>query len=364
MMDYNQKYSLKNQLDMGVRELVFDIHCDWGALRVCHNNVTKYGECMDGITGNRKLKNALDDINDWVKDGHRDQMILLKLEFGSDVKNNINKLEKKLEGQLDNILYRPDTTNNLGDAGSNDCTNLPATTLTKADILAANKNVIAYTSNNCINDGSFNRTTFYDHNSSWVEDVSDADKLNDKLNLSKHLSVMARAKDGATQDGILGDNDVKMHENNIMEFMEAGLNIVEVYGFGGGDAWRHNGEGPEDVVWSWSENSYQPETADNCAAVQSSDNRMASNDCTGQLAVACRNTDEDYIWAITPMAYNLSNAQNACTELGSQYQFAAPMNAKDMKALRDTRDNAGQNSEDIWINYQKTNGVWSAELAL
>ena len=367
MVDYNQKYSLKHQLEMGVRELVFDIHWDWGALRVCHNNVTKHAECSDGTTGNRKLKNALDDINDWIKDGHNDQVILLKLEFGSDVKENINKLEKKLEGQIGNNLYRPDDTNYLGDAGSNDCTNLPANTLTKADILATGANVIAYTSNNCVSDGSFNRTTFYDHDSSWVEDVNSASKLDEKWNVNKHLSVMARAKDGATQDGYLGDDDVKMHENNIMEFMEAGLNIVEVYGFGGGDAWRHDGEdpvGPEDVVWSWSESSYQPETSDNCAVLQSSDDRMASNDCSGTFAVACRDTGGDYLWAITPMAYELSIAEEACSELGSEFSFASPMNAKDMKALRDARDDAGQSNESIWVNYKKVNDVWTADLAL
>lgn len=367
MLDYNQKYSVKDQLSMGIRELVFDIHWDRSALRVCHNNISKYGECISGVTGNRKLKNALNDINDWINDGHRDQVILLKLEFGSDVKERINKLEGKLEREIGSILYRPDSTNLLGDAGSKDCTNLPAQTITKADILKAGKNIITYTSNNCINDRSFNSTTFYDHNSSWIEDVNSISKLNENWSLNKHLSVVSRLKDGATKSGILGSSDVKMHENNVMEFMKAGLNIIETYGFGAGDSWRHNGEnpvGPEDVVWSWSERNHQPNPLDSCAILKSDDDRIASNDCNGKYLVACRVTANDYLWEITTMYYDISNTQDACTEMGSQYTFATPINAKDMKALINTRNNAGQNTDDIWINYQKTNNIWTAELAL
>lgn len=366
MLDYNHKYSIKNQLNLGIRELVFDVHWDASALRVCHNNITQYGECITNITGDRKLYRALDDIIEWLNDDHKDQVILLKLEFGADVKNNINKLEKKLEGRLGNYLYRPDHTDYLGNYGSKSCTELATATLTKAHVLAAGKNIVTFTSNNCINDNSFNETTFYAQDN-VVDDVSSINQVADWSD-SKQGAKMSRVKDGTTRSGILGGSSAKMHPSNVMDFMRAGLNIVETYGYGGNDAWRVDGEkpvGPADVVWSWSETGYHPQENHTCATVLASNNRIASNDCTGSRHAACRLATPagTYRWSFTPTPVSQNNADASCkNDIIGNYHFAAPKNAKDMNALNNARIKAGFSSEDIWIDYQKINNVWTADI--
>ena len=289
LMDFNQSSSLKEQMDQGVRELVFDLHYDSSAIRMCHNNITSYGECIDGITGNRKFYKGLEDIRDWINDGNDDQVILLKLELASDAKSNINKVEKKIDGKIYDYVYRTELTDTHGDYGKDGCTEIETATLTKSKVLNAGKNIILFTSENCIGDNGFNDMTFYSGTN--IDDENSVSGV-EGWSASKKNTGMSRNKDGTTRDGQLGNSSANMHPSDAHDYMLAGLNIFEMYGYGAsGSSWKVNGEypiGPEDMVWSWSESNYEPNGSGDCAQLSSSDGRFVDTSCSGEFYAACR----------------------------------------------------------------------------
>lgn len=370
LMDFNQSSSLKEQMDQGVRELVFDLHYDSSAIRMCHNNVTSYGECIDGITGNRKFYKGLDDIQEWIDDGNEDQVILLKLELASDAKNNINKVEKKIDGHIYDYVYRTELTDTHGDYGKDGCTEIESATLTKSKVLNAGKNIILFTSENCIGDNGFNDMTFYSGDN--IDDENSVSKI-ESWSTSKKNTVMSRNKDGTTRDGQLGNSSANMHPSDAHDYMLAGLNIFELYGYGAsGSSWKVNGEypiGPEDMVWSWSESNYEPNSTGNCSQLSSSDDRFVDTSCSGEFYAACRKLVESdgsraiNKWAITTQKTTLANAETLCLQENSgDYFFATPRNAMELQELSSVRSEAALSSENIWLNYQLTSGKWIADI--
>ena len=370
LMDFNQSSSLKEQMDQGVRELVFDLHYDSSAIRMCHNNITSYGECIDGITGNRKFYKGLEDIRDWINDGNDDQVILLKLELASDAKSNINKVEKKIDGKIYDYVYRTELTDTHGDYGKDGCTEIETATLTKSKVLNAGKNIILFTSENCIGDNGFNDMTFYSGDN--IDDENSVANLED-WSSSKKNTVMSRNKDGTTRDGQLGNSSANMHPSDAHDYMLAGLNIFEMYGYGAsGSSWKVNGEypiGPEDMVWSWSENNYEPSGTGDCAQLSSSDDRFVDTSCSGEFYAACRKLVESdgsraiNKWAITTQKTTLANADTLCLQENSgDYFFATPRNAMELQELNNARSEAALSSENIWLNYQLTSGKWVADI--
>lgn len=370
LMDFNQSSSLKEQMEQGVRELVFDLHYDSSAIRMCHNNVTSFGECIDGITGNRKFYKGLEDIRDWIKDGNDDQVILLKLELASDAKNNINKVEKKIDGKIYDYVYRTELTDTHGDYGKDGCTELESATLTKSKVLNAGKNIIIFNTENCIGDNGFNDMSFYGGDNIDVENsVSDFKGWSTE----KKNTVFSRNKDGTTRDGQLGSSSANMHPSDVHDYMLAGLNIFELYGYGAsGSSWKVNGEypvGPEDMVWSWSESSYEPNSTGSCAQLSSSDDRFVDTSCNGEFYAACRKLVESdgsraiNSWAITTQKTTLANADTLCLQENSgDYFFATPRNAMELQELNSVRSEAALSSENIWLNYQLTSGKWVADI--
>lgn len=367
LIDVNQPSSLKQQLNEGVRELVFDLHYDSSAIRMCHNNVTRYGECMNGITGNRKFYKGLDDIKAWINDGHQDQVILLKLELAKDARSNINKVEKKIDGHIYNYVYRTELTPTHGDLGKDGCTALETASLTKSKVLNAGKNIILFTSESCIGDSGFNDMTFYSGNN--IVDVSSASSA-DSWSTNSKASLMARTKDGATKNGLLGNDSVKMKPSNVSAFRLAGLNIFETYGFGAtGSAWKIAGEypvGPEDMVWSWS--AGEPSGSGSCSQLSAADNRFVDVACSGDFYASCRkfvNSDGSRAnnqWWVTTQKTSLNNAETQCLQEGNgEYFFATPRNAVELQMLVNQRSQQGQ-SGNLWLNYQKNSASWSADI--
>lgn len=366
LLDYNQPDSLKDQLRGGVRELVFDLHYDSSAIRMCHNNVTSYGECIDGITGNRKFYKGLDDIKEWLNEGNLDQVVLLKLELAKDARSNINKVEKKIDGRIYNYVYRTELTTTHGDYGKDGCTELETATLTKSKVLNAGKNIILFTSESCIGDNGFNDMTFYSGSN-----INDEGSVNDVdgWSANEKLTQMSRTKDGTTRDGQLGNDSAKMKPSNVSAFMMAGLNIFETYGFGAtGSSWKVDGEYPiaaKDMIWSWAEG--EPSESGTCSQLSSNDHFVSAS-CSGEFYAVCRKlvnsdgTRADNQWLVTSQKTTFDNAETLCLqESNGEYFFATPRNAMELSTLVDKRNLQGQ-SGFLWFNYQNVSGSWVADI--
>ncbi|WP_299496629.1 hypothetical protein [uncultured Shewanella sp.] len=369
----NQSMSIKQQLDSGIRELVFDVHYDDSAVRVCHNNsgvqVLGIGECIDGYTGNRKLSKALDDLVEWLDDGHRDEVILLKIELAKSGKNNINKVRKKIDN-IDEEYYLPSEVS-YHEETEYGCTALPVT-LTKSKVLASGKNIVVF-GGDCYDNNGFHDMVF--STEGLMEDYTDPDDVYDTR---IHTTDMTRVKDGYTKGGVLygsgalDSGKTKLRPSTVGDYLSAGLNIFETYGFeADGSSWKADGEYPvsaKDLVWSWDDNSLEPDGSGNCAILGGSTDRFHDVSCSIGYIAACRKLVDDSaervskMWALTDTLVNFSDAENACLALDNgEYVFATPRNKVELDALLQVRNNA-EITTHLWLNYQLLDGVWVADI--
>lgn len=364
LLDYNQPISLRDQLRAGAREIVFDVHytadeSGQKAMRLCHNG--NGDECVNGITGNRKLYRALDDIKAWLRDdGNTDQVVLLKLELSDSARRNINKIENKIDNHLGDYVYRTDSPGIAhGDLDTDDdlgCTALPVTSLTKRQVLDASRNVIILTSHTCISDGGFNGLVFY--GSDKVDNVNSLEKLAAKTDRDR---IMYRVKDATTNKGILGKGSPSLMSNTVRDWLEGGLNIFEMYGYRGGDAYQVGigSDGatvqPEDMVWSWK--PYHPSLADirksrDCAVVQ--DGLIVELECEQTHPIACLHPTSGWVLGD---AGAWTSGFAACPQSAT---FRAPVNAVERRALATLM--TSRRAARVWINYSDmaSEGEWFA----
>jgi len=361
LLDYNQPMSLRAQFNAGAREVVFDIHYEGNAIRLCHNN-TKYRLCWNGSTGNRKFYRGLDDIKGWIRDGNSDQVVLLKLSLANSARRNINKVENKIDGHVRDYVYRPDLTSYHGDLDSSTgCTQLDVTKLSKRDVLSAGKNIIIFTSESCISDSGFNDVVFYAGEAVNTKEIADLQSTEDKD------VVLYRVKDGNTHLGILGSSGaLKLGEKSVDDWLDAGLNIFEMYGFNAtAVAWKvRNANSPlaKHLVWSW--NKGQPNNRsnegnnENCAMV-SKNSGFNDAQCSGSRKFACYHRSDG--WKITSSAGPWKHGFGKC--LAANAPFHAPINKPELNALQAKLERKGV--DNVWINYTDLviEGEWIANSA-
>ena len=357
----NQSRGLKEQLDEGIRSLVLDVHYTWSDVRVCHNNVDMWGACIENLTGSRKFKNALSDIVEWVDD-NPDQVVLLKLELMNSAEDNINKVMKKVNDQ-DEYYFMPSSLNDTSfpDLNSEGCKDLPSN-LTKSKVLASGKNIILYT-DKCYSNGKTSNRVFS------IGDIENAKDEEDIKSVSKDKVI--RVKDGATKSG---SSDPSMFPSNISDYLDEGINIIETYGYGAtGSDWKKGGEYPisaVDLVWSWDIDEPSVSASNGVVAVlETSSNRFVVANDDALFRPACRQlvNEEgnrvDESWIIANELVSFDEAEEACLlASNNEYYFATPRNKRELNALINYRDQAFSTDEALWLNYQKANNAWVADI--
>ena len=363
----NQSNGISKNLGKGIRQMQIDVHYSGGAVRVCHNNIMDYGECIATITGNRKFKNALQDIADFI-DENPGEVLLVKFDFANSAKSHKTKVVNKISQKLDGYLLRTDIgIGTHGDYGSYGATYLPVKTLTKARVLAEGANVVLLTMSGVLSKSSLNDRVFYGNGGHYKSEggVSDMNEVSD----ADKRSSMYKAKDSATK----GDkSNVGMHPSDVLDHFAAGFNILETYGFAGGGGWDVDGESAvssKDVVWSWDRDSQEPDGTDNCAKLRYSSDRFRDANCDNTYYAACRKlveTDGSRAyddWILTSSKVTFANAEAQClTDGAGEYFFATPRNKPELDIVVSLRNSKSLSTNDIWINYENVNGTWIADI--
>jgi hypothetical protein len=366
----NQKRSRTQQMEKGIRQLVFDIHYSWSNLRLCHNN-TGFGTCFNGITGYKRLKHGLEDIASFLA-ANPNEVILLKLELGDTSLDKLTLLASEFQDYVGSYIYGTTTgITTHGDLGSDGCTEFPTDIITKSKVLAAGKNLIIFSTKGCQGNSSYNDLAFYGGLKSYssasdIENASDTDRR-EKLSRVFDGLVKGSASNGSS-------NDVKLQPNSIVSFLDAGLNLVETYGFDAtGSDWKSDGEYPlssHNMVWSWDDSGLEPDGTDNCVKLFNSTDRFRDATCSNTFYAACRKLVESDgsraydDWIITSTSVTFSNAESQCLSDGNgEYFFAVPRNKMELNTVINERNSAGLNAEDIWLNYEKNgSGEWIADI--
>lgn len=361
-IDYNQATPIVGQLNLGARQIGFDIHYAAGdnlldeAVRLCHNNTNYKPECSS-ITGDRKAKYGFDDVRQWIANGHQDQVVILRLDLADSARHNINEVEDVIENKIGDLIYRPDARSYHGNLNaSTGCTAI-SPNLSKREVLAAGKNVILLTPLSCQSDGGFNDRVFYETASNQnVKAPADITSS----------GVVYRAVDAHTRNSILEPDSntkpLKIKPSNVQQWLEQGLNVFELYGYGArGDNWIKDGTypvQPKDLVWSWAEGQPSNGSGENCA-VAGGDGRFSDEACAQVYAFACRNSGS---WRISSGWGDFNLGKSVCAQEGDA--FDVPQNAGDLKALNQAK--ATQGLTKVWVAYHDQNmeGVWQSNASL
>ena len=375
--DPHQKLSLREQLDAGVREIVFDLAwqtAEGGAESfhfLCHGEA-----CKTAVGGAKTFSEGLEVIQTWLTDGHDDQVLMLKLDIAG---GHYDAVRRMLQSKVGAFLYTP-TINEapVTDASQGNCKALRPNHISKRNILDAGKNIVVITTQPEADACNFDDAGFKDMVFIGVTDVEadeqgqakevfrrqfDAVKtVSDCQHYPHKPERMTRAVDtGAWSGGEFPLSGGADAVERLQAFFDCGLNIFEMFNF---DAKRDKGDTEhsnlfaKDMVWSWDQG--QPNNGQNnqdCAAVRSAANdKFDDVDCEESMRFACWS---DGVWSIPDASRPWSSGFEICRWDGDK-AFAAPRNKMELNALNQVKAQAGV--AEVWINYsdQAIEGEWLA----
>jgi hypothetical protein len=140
--------------------------------------------------------------------------------------NRIEKLEELISDRLSEYIYSP--ASYYTDFSFDQCYVLPYR-LTKEQVLSSGpkKSIIMHTKSKKCDHQGLNYILFYSGDD-LIDDVHNPSDIN------KTTTKLYRIVDGATKGK---HNTIKLHIGNINNFFNAGVNILEAYGFEGGSDW-------------------------------------------------------------------------------------------------------------------------------
>jgi len=315
-LDPNQLRSTFDQLRMGARAIEFDVHwtTKWEGglsfstrLLLCHGTASHLG-C--GVN-DRTLEEGLDEIAAWF--GTADsigQVLILHIEDHMD--GHHGEAFARVVERLGNRIYF-----------SGGCFDVPSN-LTKAQVLAAGKQVIVWNEGGCSGDGNWNSMVF------------------------TGLGSITRVWEDSTTLG--GGSVPPIGYGEIVSLHASGINVLDLDRLDPGDGrWAA-------AVWSWVPGEPNAIGDEDCAA-QQADGRWNDADCRLEKAFACENLATGG-WAVTVEQGSFGQGALACRRLGPDFRFAVPTNAQDNQLLAAARAATGHPSAWLAHDDRDVEGDW------
>jgi len=393
----NQYYKPLELFKRGIRLTEYDTYpVSWFSSNpeLCHLGLEEDTVCLVFGPGDyASLGDGFDEIESFIKDKeNRDEVLLIKFEvYDSDHHTNFrNKVGEKIDDRLGDIVFKP---SDWGYA-EGDCASLPVQKLTKADVLAAGKNIIMFTQVprdfNEDEEAGKNLCDYHTSGSSY-KDMLDyiwigVDEMDYQGNLypnqpiaqnsSQHSadsSGNVSTSSDATTDYENGnfsvrldsstsvltwldwlvdtDEDIKVSGEDVIEAAELGFNMLELSRI----EYDSVSDAPliKDFVWSWDKDYPQ---GSNACALSTTGGAVQDASCSADRVHAC--VDESRNWYLTDTAGEWQEGFAQCAALG--YQFAMPYNPYENAALAKVKTEA-QVSASVWLNYYEAIGdFWLA----
>ena len=314
-LDPQQKYSIKDQLRMGARFIELDVH--WTVkmeslfsypkrLLLCH------GVCS---INDKYATEGFNEVKDWLNDSNNsDEVIIIYIEDASD--NHHSDLFNQMNDRFGYKIY-----------ASGGCNSIPDT-LTKAQVLAAGKQVILWKDGGCSSNASMASTAF--------TSLGNVGRIWED---STTLGSIAEFFDG-------GIDSISASE--VRDAFKTGGNIVNL-----DDMVMDDGR-IEAAIWSWNTNEPNNSNNEDCAA-QTSSGRWNDTSCDNNYAYAC--VDDSGNWTVpSSTTGSWSNGESVCSDYG--LNFAVPTNSQANQALKAAKEQVGYNT--VWLNHddQAKEGNW------
>ena len=314
-LDPQQKYSIKDQLRIGARFIELDVH--WTAkmeslfsypkrLLLCH------GVCS---LNDKYATEGFNEVKDWLNDSNNsDEVIIIYIEDASE--NHHSDLFNQMNDRFGSKIY-----------ASGGCNSIPDS-LTKAQVLAAGKQVILWKDGGCSGNASMASTAF------------------------TGLGNVGRIWEDSTTLGSIAEffngGIDSISSSEVREAFKTGGNIVNL-----DDLVMDDGR-VESAIWSWNTNEPNNSNNEDCAA-QTSSGRWNDASCSNSYAYAC--VDDSGNWTVPGSTTgNWQGGAAACNDFG--LSFAVPTNSQANEALKVAKEIEGYNT--VWMNHDdiNTEGNW------
>ncbi|MEW5733603.1 MAG: fibronectin type III domain-containing protein [Thermodesulfobacteriota bacterium] len=347
-IDPNQKLSIFNQLEVGIRAIEMDVHYTYSSsgfwpwewqfgneLKLCHGN----GD-IGCHANDRFFTQGLWEVRDWLDD-NPDQVVIIYIE--DFIEGQYDKAISEMDNIIGDLVYKP---------GS--CRPLPMD-LTKNDVLQAGKQILLI-GGNCatpswaawVFHGHFPYTGHLENFTPYPDcgcDGKDADYLQDFL--------VRIYEDRTTLSALFGNPGPYITAASAAQMAKCGVGAIgldQVVPFDSRLAAQ---------VWSWGEN--EPNdwgTGEDCA-VQRGDGRFNDMSCAVRFPAAGYSKQQDK-WFVTSGSYTWAEAAAGVAREfpGTDVIFAVPVNGYDNARLQDYKVSRGIDS--VWLNYsdQWYEGHW------
>jgi hypothetical protein len=344
-LDPNHRYTLTDQLRMGIRAIELDVHwlpspfgsLDSGgyAVTVCHGETQELGgvRIHVGCTVDQPLAPRLQELSDYLRaPGNEHEFLLLYLQNELDGSPAGHAATVALlEQYLGDLIYHPP-----GGQPEGECADLPVER-SRAELAAAGGRVLV--TGNC-GPGRWSSVVFrrgdgWDErgNTGGYPDVTacEADRVERDYD---HRWI--RVTEDSTWLSAIGGSAAPITEPEVRAMVRCGVELIGLDRIGPADPRL------PDLVWSWAVD--EPSTAGRCAT-WGDDARFRAADCDQVHRAACATADGG--WVLTDRAVAWSGAAAACAAQGAT--FAVPRSAWSNEQLRVVAVAAGQ-ATPLWLD--------------
>jgi hypothetical protein len=323
LLDPNQRYTITDQLRMGIRGIEMDVH--WVPVPVgvpsgvtdltnhvvlCHGEDEAVGSLHVhvGCSVDRPVAPGLDELARYLRlPANRHEVVFLYLENNLDGDPTAHAATVALLRQhLGNLVYRPTG------AKPGSCEPLPME-VTRQQILAAHHQVVLL--GNCgpssWSSWVFERGPLWDEHANTTQYPSYPACVADRAARGYDTHLIRVYEDSTFLSAVSG-SPAPISEPEVRSMVACGVDWIGLDRIGPRDPRL------ADFIWSWA--AGQPSTRGGCAAWSSSDARFRAAPCDGLRRPACQTAAG--AWAIPPKAVAWSGAAAECRSIAAT--FAVP----------------------------------------
>lgn len=365
--DSNQRITLVEQLDAGMRNLELDLHWVFHPPRGGFTVMVCHGTDEDvGCTTEKTFDVVLDEIGGWLRQPtNQRQVIQLYLEddlFSANEEPNEEAYAAAaatIEEKLGDFVHR---------TGAGDCTQMPLD-LSRAEQLRSGKRVLIVTNgcgvgpawhglaHNWREDPVSGRAVQQERQPEAYAEFPECDPQDEppkpgaeSWGPRTYKRLFIRYYETSTRlEGSTGQAKDRITPQTAAQMARCGVDLIHLDQL----------EGPADprlaaLVWSWADR--QPRRG-RCAYQRVGRKqlygRWYARGCAKRLFVACRKRAR---WKITEHRATPRRAKRACRRQGAA--FAVPRSGHENQLLRLAMEDAG--AKRVWLGYRKRHGTWTA----
>ena len=324
--DSNQRITIRDQLDQGIRSIELDLHYFPSAAGggfttvVCHARDSSEGNL--GCTVEKTFDQVLTDLAAWLAE-HPDQVLLLYLEDDMDTPPGYEDAGATLERRLGSAIHRPVPA-------ADGCQELPLE-LSRAQVRAAGKQIVAVS--DCGTAASWRGAVFTwdNHLETGIDSFSEFPECGADFTREEYDSALVRYyEDSTALSEAIGDPG-SIDATTAAQLARCG---VELVGF---DQLEAADPRLAATVWSWAPG--EPAKG-SCSEQRVGENvpfgRWRSTRCKGRRPAACRKPNGR--WKLTA-AVELAESAERCARGGAE--FAVPRTGYEAQLLRLAMERAG-----------------------